>query len=267
MGSEEAGARRRRPRALGFFVGAVAVAAAAIAVATVTGDGEPAPAPASFRHQYPAEYVGAVWFTVAAPDADPRRVTVRWQRLTRTFEHRSVAPVTYRVLKGAAKERAAPILVDVDQDADVTFSFGDVPAGAVDLSAQPWDVLPFNSGVASPRPANADSLTAQAAVDESVSYGGMDLTGIGVRPEPQLAIAPFTRVNHSSVYPATCWRTGQTLTNGNLEDPADDKASYSSDIWFRISTPQGDGFISDVWFSRRGATDKMNLPPCAGQSG
>lgn len=256
------GSERRRPRALGVVVAAVTVAVAAAVVAVVSNDDDPPPEPTTFEHQYASDYVGEVWFTVATTDGSPRQVTARWQRLVRTFEHRSAEPVIYRVLKGAGKERAAPLLVDVEGGGEVSFSFGEVPVGAVDLSAQPWEVLPFSSGVVPPRPANADAPTAQAAVDESVSYGGMDLTGIGVRPEPQLAATPFTRVNHGGVHAASCWRTGQQLTNSNLEDPADDGAAYTSDVWFRIATPEGEGFISDVWFSRRGTTDRMNLPPC-----
>ncbi len=258
------GSKRPRFRGLGFLIAAGAVAAAAVAVAVVTREDPPPPLPLTFEHSYPDEYVGAVWFTISTPDADARDVTVRWQRLSRTFEHRSADPVTYRVLKGAGKERSAPMMVEIEMGGDVSFGFGEVAPGAVDLSARPWDVQPFSSGVAAPRPANADSPTARAAVDESVSYGGMDLTGIGVRSEPQLAVAPFTRINHGSVFTATCWRGGQELTNSNFEDPADDGAAYTSDVWFRISTPEGEGLISDVWFSRRGTTDKMNLPPCPG---
>jgi hypothetical protein len=226
-----------------------------------TGEG------AHFEHTFAPEYVGTVWFTLSVDSAKPRQVTVRWERLRRSFEHRSTTPVTYLIVKGVGKERSEPLFVDVSSAADVIFNFGDPPSGAIDLSAQPWEALPYNSGVAPPRPANADSATATAAVDESVSYGGVDVAGIGVRQAPQLAADKLGVVKHGEVYPATCWIRGQVLTNGNLSDPADDNAAYTSDLWWRIQTPTVNGFIADVWFSRRGTTDKLNLPECtdAGQ--
>lgn len=217
---------------------------------------------AHFEHAFPDDYVGTVWFTLTADSAKPRQVTVRWERLRRSFEHRSSTSATYAIEKGVGKERSEPLFVDVSTSAEVTFNFGKAPDGAVDLSAQPWEALPYNAGVASPRPANADSATATAAVDESVSYGGVDVAGIGVRGAPQLAADRLGSVKHGEVYTASCWVRGQMLTNGNLSDPADDNATYSSDIWWRIESPTVTGFIADVWFSRRGTSDRLNVPEC-----
>lgn len=224
-----------------------------------------APAPskaAHFEHVFPDDYVGTVWFTVSADSPSARQVTVRWERLRRSFEHRSAMPMIYSIEKGVGKERSGPLLVDIKPAADVTFNFGKAPTGSVDLSAQPWEALPYSSGVAPPRPANADSTVAMAAVDESVSYGGVDPSGIGLRAAPELAAERVGVVKHGAVYPAGCWVHGQLLTNSNLSDPADDNAAYSSDIWWRIQTSNASGFIGDVWFSRRGLTDKLNLPEC-----
>jgi hypothetical protein len=232
------------------------------AVLLVMGDAPGSTDAAHFEHAFSPEYVGTVWFTLSTESAKPRAVTVRWGRLRRTFEHRSSTPITYTVEKGVGKERSDPLLVDVNPSADVIFNFGEAPVGAVNLSAEAWEALPYNSGVAPPRPANADSPTATAAVDESVSYGGVDVAGIGLRRAPQLAAERFTAVRHGEVHTATCWVHGQAMTNSNLSDPADDNAAYSSDIWWQIQSAEGSGFIADVWFSRRGLTDKLNLPEC-----
>lgn len=253
----------RASRRITRFVAACVAMVCAGAVLLVVRQSPATGTAAHFEHTFPDDFVGTVWFTVAVDSAKPRQVTVRWERLRRSYEHRSATPVTYTVEKGAGKERSEPLFVDVSTAADVTFNFGKAPAGAVDLSAQPWEVLPYNSGVAPPRPANADSATALAAVDESVSYGGVDIAGIGLRMKPELAADRLGAVKHGEVYPATCWAHGQLLTNGNLSDPADDNASYSSDIWWRITTPAVSGFIADVWFSRRGTSDRLNLPECA----
>jgi hypothetical protein len=256
-------ASTRAPRHIVRFVAALVAVVCAGAVLLAVRQSPATAKAVHFEHTFAADYVGTVWFTLSADSAKPRQVTVRWERLRRSFEHRTAAPVTYTIEKGVGKERSEPLFVDVSTSADVTFNFGKSPAGAVDLSAQPWEALPYNSGVAPPRPATADSPTATAAVDESVSYGGVDVAGIGLRGAPQLAADRLGAVRHGEVYPATCWVRGQMLTNGNLSDPADDNAAYSSDIWWRIQTAATTGYIADVWFSRRGTTDKLNLPECA----
>lgn len=252
--------RGRAPTGL-LVAGTVLVAAALAALAVRDRPGGSGPA-LHFERSFPDEFVGTVWFTVEAQDDSPRTVTATWQVLQRRFEHRGRGPTTYLVTKGAGVERAGPLVIDVDPGAKVTFSFGTAPPGAIDLSSQPWRVLPTTTGTVPPRPANADAATATASVDENVSYGGRDSTGIGVRPEPDLAVERLTRVAHATVLTASCWRTGQEITTGNLADPADDDATYTSTVWFMVETPAGPGLIPDAWFSRRGLTDKLNLPPC-----
>lgn len=253
----------RASRRVARFIAACVAMVCVGAVLLVVRDRPPSDRAVHFEHAFPPDYVGTVWFTVSANSITAREVTVRWERLRRTFEHRSAEPVTYTIEKGVGKERSEPLFVDISSAADVTFNFGKAPIGAVDLSSEPWEALPYNSGVALPRPANADSVTAMAAVDESVSYGGVDPSGIGLRKGPELAADKLGVVKHGEVYAATCWVHGQELTNGNLSDPADDNAQYTSDIWWQIQTPTITGFISDVWFSRQGTSGKMNLPECA----
>ncbi|MGQ0519609.1 MAG: hypothetical protein ACT4PX_00475 [Actinomycetota bacterium] len=245
-----------------FGLAVAAVAAAAIVVVSVRDGGTEAGS-AHFERTFPDSYVGTVWFSVAGSADQPHQVTVTWGRLQRTFEHRGPGAATYVVTKGVGKERSGPLVVNVDPAADVTFNHGDAPPEGKDLSSTPWTALPHSSGVQAPRPANADSRVAWAAVDESVSYGGMDPSGIGVRPEPRLeGVDAFTRANHGTVYPVHCWSTGQAMTNSNWSDPADDNAAYNSDIWWWIETPEGRGYVPDVWLARRGTTDKLNLAQC-----
>lgn len=258
----EGSADRRRAPVVTFALALTAVMAAG-AVLLVVRDRPGASKAAQFEQPFPDEYVGAVWFTLSAGDDEPRQVTVRWQRLRRAFEHRRAQPVTYVVMKGAGKERSEPLQVDVKPAADVSFNFGKPPDGSVDLSSEPWEALPYSSGVAPPRPANADSRTATAAVDETVSYGGRDGAGIGLRRSPELAAERVAILNQGEVHTALCWRKGQLMTNSNWSDPADDAAAYTSDIWWYIDTPAGKGFIADVWFARRGSADKLNLPECS----
>lgn len=256
-------ARPRAPqRLIRYFVALIAMVGAGIVLLAVR-DSSPTEEVAHFERTFAPEYVGTVYFTLTADSAKPRQVTVRWGRLRRSFEHRSPSPVTYTVEKGVGKERADPLFVDVDPPADIVFNFGEAPPGAVNLSAEPWEALPHNSGVAPPRPANADSATATAAVDESVSYGGVDVAGIGLRSTPRLSADRLLALKHGEVHPVRCWVRGEAMTNSNLADPADDHAAYSSDIWWRIDTANASGFIADVWFSRRGTSDKLNLPECA----
>lgn len=264
MESDEAGRPRARRRLIRYLVAIVAMVGAGAVLLAVRGS-SPTDEAAHFEQTYSPEYVGTVYFTLTANSDKPRQVTVRWGRLRRSFEHRSASPVTYTVEKGVGKERSDPLFVDVDPPADILFNFGEAPSGAVNLSAEPWEALPYNSGVAPPRPANADSATATAAVDESVSYGGVDVAGVGLRVAPALAAERSVALKHGEVHPVRCWVRGQAMTNSNLADPADDHAAYSSDIWWRIDTPTAKGFIADVWFSRRGMSDKLNLPECAAE--
>lgn len=262
METGEAGKPRPWRRLVRYVVALVAMVAAGV-VLLVSRGSSPTEEIAHFERTYAPEYVGTVYFTLTANSAKPRQVTVRWGRLRRVFEHRSTSPVTYTIEKGVGKERSDPLFVDVDPPADIVFSFGEAPAGAVNLSAEPWEALPYSSGVAAPRPANADSATATAAVDESVSYGGVDVAGIGLRSAPALSADRLVSLKHGEVHPVRCWVRGQAMTNSNLADPADDHAAYSSDIWWRIETATSPGFIADVWFARRGTSDKLNLPECA----
>lgn len=259
----EVGGNARSPRhIIRYLVACVAMVGAGV-VLLAARDESPTGEAAHFEHTFSSDYVGTVWFTLSADSSKPRQVTVRWGRLRRTFEHRDSEPVTYTVEKGVGKERSDPLFVDVNPPADVVFSFGEKPPGSVNLSSEPWEALPYSPGVPSARPANADSATAAASVDESVSYGGVDAAGIGVRKAPELAAERLAVVKHGEVHTVRCWVRGQAITNSNLADRADDNAAYSSDIWWRIETPTVDGFIADVWFARRGTSDKLNLRECA----
>lgn len=267
VSDEEAVVQRERPpsrrsRRRAFLVTCALTLAAGLA-AVLLAPRSPENRAAHFSHSFPVEFVGTVWFIVKAPDDTPRQVTVTWTRLQTSFEHRTAERRTYFFVKAVAEARRAPVLIEVKPPAEVTFGFGTTPQAGFDIATKPWRVLPYDPDTVPPRPATADSKTATAAVDETVSYGGIDLpSGIGVRALPRLEIKPLTVVHHGEVYDVLCWTRGEVITNSNLADPADDEAAYTSEIWFMIDTPAGRGLIPDAWFSRRGLTDKLNLPGC-----
>ena len=237
-------------RAIGMLAGVAGVVAAVLVVAFfLRGDGEPEPA--RFEHTFPSEYIGTVWITVAAADDDERTVELEWARLATTVPHRGTQ--TYYFVRGVGQERDLPLQVRVSPPAEVTFGYGEDPPDGVDIGATAWRVLPWNEGTAPIRPANAESRTATATVNETSSYGGPPIDdGVGVRARPQLEEPAFARVKHGVELTTDCWVEGQEITTGNNADPSDDDATVDGQT----------GFITDAWFSRRGNGDKMNLPPC-----
>jgi hypothetical protein len=242
----------------------VVVIAAAVGVGWASARSGGAAASSRFEHTFPPDYLGSVWFTVAVDDDADTSVTAQWGVLRRSFVHQGPTPKTYFFERGVLDERQMPLRVEADRRVTVTFGHGVAPTEGIDIGDVPWEVLPFSHGTVPARPATADSATATASVVESVSYGGpVPAAGIGVREEPILSVPPFTRVNHGQTYEASCWVVGDPINNENSADPSDDANAYRSDIWWRIVTPAGEGFISDVWFSRRGNSDRLNLAECA----
>jgi hypothetical protein len=249
----------------GFGLAVVAIAVTALVVSGLVGGAAPPPL-ARYEHVFPDEYVEKVWFTLGDDDeaTETHDVTVAWGRLsTRLSVSAPVAPA-YTVTKGAGNGiRTEPLVVSVDPGVPVTFGYGVPPAGAVDLSAKPWEAAPYSSGVPTSEPAVTDGATGRAAVDESVSYGGFVVEGVGVREAPTRESDKIGTVWHGQVHEAECWARGQVTTNGNYADPADDAAAYTSDVWWRVTIPDGTGFVADAWFSRRGNSDRLGLPECA----
>lgn len=197
-----------------FALATIAIVASAAVILSFGGDGVDAESE-HFERTFPDDYVGTVWFTFAKSKR-ARQVTATWGRLQTSFVVPGGSGGTYLITKGAGKERAAPLQVDVEPATELTFNYGEAPPGGLDLSASPWNVLPYDSGAEPPRPANADSPRAFAAIDESVSYGGQDPTGIGVRHAPRREVAPFATVHHGQVFAVECWSLGEELTNSNL---------------------------------------------------
>jgi hypothetical protein len=203
-----AAGRRRSAWWIGFAVAATAVA---VLAAVVTWRARQAPPLAQYEHVFPDEYVGTVWFTVQPEDDEDRQrqVRVAWGRLGTSFVSVEAGPVTYLVTKGAGNGiRTEPLQVSVDPGARVTFGYGEAPAGARDLSATPWEAAPASSGVAPSEPARGDSTMARAAVDESVSYGGHVVEGVGAREAPTRESERVTLVWHGEVHEADCWVQG-----------------------------------------------------------
>jgi hypothetical protein len=101
---------------------------------------------------------------------------------------------------------------------------------------------------------------AEASVDETDTYG-LRLFGVPVRADPHVHGALVSTVHHGDRLSAVCWAAGDVVTDGFTTQPV---GAYTSDVWFRVTTPSGPGFVPDVRFSRRGNTDRLGLPMCAG---
>ncbi|MEZ5231604.1 MAG: hypothetical protein R2749_02690 [Acidimicrobiales bacterium] len=246
-------------RAAALLAGAAMVVAAVLLTAFLLRGGDEEPA--RFEHTFPSDYIGTVWITVTADDGGEHTVELEWARLTTTVPHEGTR--TYFFVRGVGQERDLPLEVTVDPPAEVTFGYGDQPPDGVDIGATPWDVLPWNEGTAPNRPANADTRTATATVNETSSYGGPPIDdGVGVRARPLLDEPAFARIKHGVELTTDCWVEGQRITNGNDADPSDDGATYTTTVWWRVTVEGQVGFITDAWFSRAGNDDKLNLPNC-----
>jgi hypothetical protein len=216
-----------------------------------------------YEHTFAKDYLGTINIGVSAPEPSTQ-ISVEWGQLRTSFEHTGSERKVYFFERGVLDERQAPLVVTSNRP--VKLDFAAEPAGkeGIDIGATPWQPLLFSPNTLPPRPASNDSPTATASVVETVSYGGpVPGPGIGVLERPNFGQARLDDVHHGEMYPASCWATGDVVTNSNYGDPSDDLAAYTSPIWWYIETKKTTGFVSDVWFARRGNLDKLNLPECA----
>jgi hypothetical protein len=216
---------------------------------------------AEVEHTFPADYVGPVWLTVTGDDGS-HEITVEWGRLSHTFVHDGGRQETYFFDRGTAVYgRSGPLHVTISPPAEVSFGHGPAPAGGVDIGDVPWDAA-AEEAVGETRPATTDDPTASAVVNEHITYG-LVVEGVGVRTEPHIDSETVAVVEHGQRLSARCWVEGQEITNSNLSDPSDDAAAYTTTIWYRVETREGEGYISDVWLSRTAEAGRMGLSPCA----
>ncbi len=244
-----------------FLIGAVAVLATVALGALAWVSRDDSQETVQFEFTFPDDYIGTVWFTIDPPDDRDRQVTVEWGRLRTSFVHVGDEPATYFFDRGGLDGRLGPLLVEVSPPAEASSSYGAPPIGGIDIGATPWEVIPVVEGTIPPEPANSGKAYARASVNEWVSYG-LNVVGVSIRTEPRLGSEKIGVVKHGEVYEARCWTTGEQITNGNYADPSDDNAQYTTDVWYLIDTPQGSGYISDVWFARRANASRLNLPEC-----
>lgn len=186
------------------------------------------------------------------------QITVVVGDLQASFLDHGAGTTTYRLPFPAAGARRE-VRVEADPPASVALVHS--TAGMPPHRPLPhWQAAAPPLELAPPRPATANRPIAEASVDERDTYG-LRLFGVPVRSAPSISAPLVTTVSHGDRLEATCWTTGDNLSNGFPERPL---GAYSSDIWFKVGTTSGPGFIPDVRFSRRGRSDRLDLPSCGG---
>jgi hypothetical protein len=184
------------------------------------------------------------------------QVTVTIDDRQASFLHRAGSTATYRVAL-ASSTGARRARIDVDPPASVTpiRSTAGLPLRQPALR---WEAAGPPLVPAEPRLATSGRPTAEASVDETDTYG-LRLFGVPVRSGPRITAPIVASVSHGDRLEATCWAFGDAVTDGFPERPM---GAYTSVVWFKVGTPAGPGFIPDVRFSRRGNSDRLNLPAC-----
>jgi hypothetical protein len=175
-----------------------------------------------------------------------------------SFLHRGAGTGTYRLAVAPSRERRA-LHVEVYPPASVA-RVRAVAGGPPLRPSLDWHAAGPSLELPPPRPATADRPTADASVDETDTYG-LRLFGVPVRSAPRITAPLLAVVSHGDRLEATCWAPGDEVTDGFPERPL---GAYTSGVWFQVRVPSGAGFIPDVRFSRRGKSDRLNLPACAG---
>jgi hypothetical protein len=254
----------QRRRTLNAFIAGVLLATVAAAGAFVVTRSRPTNGGAKrFEHNFAKDYLGTVNIGITGPAKGETAITVTWGQLRTTFPHTGPTRKEYFFERGVLDERQTNLVINTDQPVSVDFSAEPAHKEGIDIGATPWQPLAFSHGTVPARPANSDSLTATASVDETVTYGGpVPGPGISIKEHPAFGGNKLDTVHLAESYPAACWITGVVVTNSNYSDPSDDLAAYTTPIWWYIETKKAKGFISDVWFARRANTDKLNLPEC-----
>lgn len=252
-------------RSINAFVAGVLLAAVAAAGAFLATRGRSTDDGAKrYEHKFAKDYLGTVNVGITGPSKNETIITLTWGQLRTSFPYTGPERKEYFFERGVLDERQANLVVTADQPIKLDFSAEPARKEGIDIGATPWQPLAFSHGTVPARPANADSPTATASVDETVSYGGpVPGPGIGIKERPAFGGNRLDAVHQAETYPVTCWATGVVVTNSNYADPSDDLAAYTTPIWWFVETKKAKGFISDVWFARRANTDKLNLAECS----
>lgn len=191
---------------------------------------------------------------VRSEQSRPSQLTVIAADRQASFLHRGNR-ATYRLPLRVAST-TQQIRIDVDPPAAVTRVSATVERRRTPLLR--WQPTGPPLTLPPPRPASPDIPTAEASVDETDTYG-LRLFGVPIRAAQHVDSQLVATASHGQRLVAMCWTRGDIVTNGFPAQPA---GAYSSEIWFRVLTERGPGFIPDVRFGRRGTSDRLGLPAC-----
>lgn len=200
----------------------------------------------------------SIEIAVRSQDRRPSQLTVLLGDRQASFLHPGATTATYR-LGMPRTGGAGPVRIEVDPPASVAVVRSAV-GGRPRRPSLDWEQAGPPLQIPPPQAADRGHPTAEASVDETDTYG-LRLFGVPVRSTPHVDARLVTYVSHGDRLEATCWAAGDRVTNGFPERPA---GAYTSDVWFMVLTRLGPGFVPDVRFSRRGTSDRLNLPPCPG---
>lgn len=239
------------------YVGALTLTTlAGLAVGATRPDPVAFPEPArSFTYELDRRS-GHVLIGVRSAQPRPSQLTVITGDRQASFVHRGGTALYRLALR--VQDTTRRVRIDVDPPASVARM-----SATVERTRTPslqWQPTGPPLTLPPPRPASPDSPTAEASVDETDTYG-LRLFGVPIRAAPHVDADLVATASHGQRLVATCWTNGDPITNGF---PAQPLGAYSSDVWFKVSTERGVGFIPDVRFGRRGNSDRLNLPTCAG---
>lgn len=190
---------------------------------------------------------GAHYLTVAVGDEQS------------SFIHLGKRVGRYRLSVPAGATEPVAVRIDVDPPASVVELPNDFPRGR--RLALRWEPSAPLLQVPAPVPATAAQPFAEATIDETDTYG-LRLFGVPVRAAPSVDSALVATVSHGDRLRATCWAEGDRVTNGFDDQTFDDSYTYTSPVWFRVAVAEGEGYVPDARFSRRGNSDRLALPPC-----
>lgn len=185
------------------------------------------------------------------------RVTVTADTEQASFVHRETE-AAYTLALGTRAEGDGRLVVGIDPPASVAVD----PERSAAPAVRPrlvWGPAPPSLVLPAPIAAGPARGEAEASVDETDVYG-LRLFGVPVRAAPRTAAAVVATVSHGDRLKATCWATGDPVSNGFATNPAGE--AYESDVWFVVATSKGPGYIPDVRYARRGGTDRLGLPSC-----
>lgn len=215
---------------------------------------------ATVEFQYADDAVNPMWIRVDPNDGREREITISWGRLETTIIDDGNSEHAYFFERGLG--RLGPVTVQVSDETELVFGSGLVESEeSTDLGDIVWDQVGPDRYSAEATPAT-DSAPARGIVDESYSWG-LFVEGLGLRATPEFETERSGGVvQHEQEFDIICWTEGDPITNGSDGELADDTTQFSSELWWKIDGPEGEGFISNTWFARVETAESLNAPRC-----